>query len=482
VHGSSLRLAVDLVPEVILLLGALLLGALALRRAARPAAVQLLTALTLVAAAIAQLVYLKGMPDGGYHVYSDGLVVDRFTVFLVPVMCLVALIGVAASGPLLPRIATHVAEYHALVLLAVLGGALLVAANEMTALWVALELLSLCLALLVAMVKTDRLGSEAAVKQLVVGGVASAVLLYGFALLYGAGGSTVLVQVGGTVRPTPAVALGMALVVCALLTKVGAVPFHHWLGDTTRGAPAGVAALVLGVGSTAVVGCLARLVVTTFPAVSGNWTALVALLAAVSMLYSSLAALTQRSLRRLLAMLAVGQAGFLLLGLLAYPPGQKGIAALLFALATGGVTLAGMFAVLALLDGAVGDELDDWRGLSRRSPLAATMLGLGVVSLVGAPPLIGFFAKLFLLESAVLAGYAWLVLLALVTSVVSAVSAARLLRVMFVERPDEDDAPLRLSAGPASAAVGFCVLATFLLGALAQPLFSLAAGYAGPIH
>jgi NADH-quinone oxidoreductase subunit N len=477
VHGSSLRLAVDLVPEVILLLGALLLGALALRRAARPAAVQLLTALTLVAAAIAQLVYLKGMPDGGYHVYSDGLVVDRFTVFLVPVMCLVALIGVAASGPLLPRIATHVAEYHALVLLAVLGGALLVAANEMAALWVALELLSLCLALLVAMVKTDRLGSE-----VVVGGVASAVLLYGFALLYGAGGSTVLVQVGGTVRPTPAVALGMALVVCALLTKVGAVPFHHWLGDTTRGAPAGVAALVLGVGSTAVVGCLARLVVTTFPAVSGNWTALVALLAAVSMLYSSLAALTQRSLRRLLAMLAVGQAGFLLLGLLAYPPGQKGIAALLFALATGGVTLAGMFAVLALLDGAVGDELDDWRGLSRRSPLAATMLGLGVVSLVGAPPLIGFFAKLFLLESAVLAGYAWLVLLALVTSVVSAVSAARLLRVMFVERPDEDDAPLRLSAGPASAAVGFCVLATFLLGALAQPLFSLAAGYAGPIH
>ncbi|TMD02493.1 MAG: hypothetical protein E6J03_09325 [Chloroflexi bacterium] len=455
-HGSSLRLAVDLVPEGILLVGALLLGAMALSRSARPRSAQVLTALTLVVAASVQLVYLNGMPAAGYRVYSDGLVVDRYTVFLVPVMCVLALVSVAASGPLLARIATHVAEYHALILLTVLGGALLVAAREMAALWMALELLSLCLVLLVGVVKTDRRGSEAAVKQLVVGGAASATLLYGFALLYGAGGSTVLVDVALQVgHATAASALGMALA---------------------------VAVLALGVGGTAVAGSLARLAVTTFPFEVGNWTALVALVAALTMLYASVAALSEGSLRRLLGLLAIGQVGVLLLGLLGHDPDQKGIAALMFGLATGGVTVAGMFAVLALLDGSVGDSLDDCRGLSRRSPLAALMLGVGVVSLVGAPPLIGFFAKLFLLQSAVLAGYAWLVLVALVTSVIGAVPAARLLRLMFVEDTEGDIAPAASAASAVRVAVGLCAGATVLLGVLAQPLFNLASGGAGTVH
>jgi NADH-quinone oxidoreductase subunit N len=348
---------------------------------------------------------------------------------------------------------------------------------------VALELLSVCLALLVAMVKTDRRGSEAAVKQLVIGAAASAILLYGFALLYGAGGSTVLVDVASNVRHgSPAAALGMGLVVCALLTKLGAVPFHQWLPDTLRGAPPPVAALTLGVGATAVAGSLARVVVTTFVELAASWTALVALVAAVSLLYGNLAALTQVSVRRLIGLLAVGQSGFLLLGLLGSAPSQKGVAALIFALATGGVTVAGMFAVLAAIDGAVGDDLDSLRGLGRRSPLAAAMLGLGMVSLVGVPPLIGFFAKLFLLESVLLAGYAWLVLLALVTSVIGAVAAARLLRLMFVDLPDEGEAPVPSAGGAVRIAIGFCALVTVLLGAAAQPLFNLASGGAGSIH
>lgn len=482
-HASSLRLTVDLIPEAILLGGALVLGLLGLRRATRPGPVTWLTMVVLVATAGVQLAYLKGMPDAGYRAYSDGLVVDRYTTFLVPVMCLVALLGVAASGPLFPRIATHLAEYHALVLLAVLGGSLLVAAREMAALWIALELLSICLVLLVAVHKTDRRGSEAAIKQLVVGSAASAVLLYGFALLYGVGGSTVLLDVADQVRhPGAASTLGMALVICALLTKLGAVPFHQWLPDTVQGAPPAVVALGVGVGGTAVAGSLARLVVTTFPAQTGNWTALIAIVAALSMLYGNIAALVQGGLRRLIGLLVVGQSGVLLLGLLGAAPSQQGVAALIFGLATTGVTVAGMLTVLALLDGVLGDDLDDLRGLSRRSPLGATMLGLGVVSLLGAPPLLGFFAKLFLLQSAVLAGWAWLVVLALVTSVIGAVPAVRLLAVMFVDMPDEDAPPVRVVATATRVAVGFCAAATVLLGVLAQPLFNLASGGAGAVH
>ncbi|HEX6491949.1 MAG TPA: proton-conducting transporter membrane subunit, partial [Candidatus Dormibacteraeota bacterium] len=281
---------------------------------------------------------------------------------------------------------------------------------------------------------------------------------------------------------TAATALGMALVVCAMLVKLGAVPFHQWVADTSRGAPPAVSVLAAGVAGTAIAGSLARVVVTTFPFETGNWTALVALVAALTMLWASVAALAEGSLHRLLGLLAVGQVGFLLLGLLGHDPDQKGIAALIFGLAAGGVTVGGMFAVLAVLDGSVGDSLEDCRGLSRRSPLAALMLGVGIVSLVGAPPLIGFFVKLFLLQSAVLAGYAWLVLIALVTSVIGAVPAARLLRLMFVDAPDEGTAPVPSAAPAVHLAVVLCAGATLLLGVLAQPIFNLASGGAGTLH
>jgi proton-translocating NADH-quinone oxidoreductase chain N len=484
VHASSLALAVDLVPEGILLLAVLLLLGLALRGAPQPPrSIRAITALALVAAGGSQLAFLRGMPAAGYHAYSDGLMVDRYTLFLVVTLCLVALLGVVGGAGLTPRIGTHVAEYHAILLAAVLGGALLVAAREMVAFWVALELLSVALAMLVAMVKTDRRGSEAAVKQLIVGGAASATLLYGLALLYGVSGSTVLTDVGRALQPAGAAsALGLALVVGALLVKVGTVPFHHWVPDTAAGAPPVVAGLVLGLGGTAVTASLARVVVTAFPSAAGSWTALVALVAALSMVYGNLAALVERSLRRLLGHLAVAQAGVVLMGLLAHPLADRGIAALLVALATGAVTLLGLFAALPLLDGGAGDGIGDCRGLGRRSPLAAAMLGLGLASVVGVPPLAGFFARLFVLEAAVLAGYAWLVVLAVAMSVVGAVAVLRVVKLMVVDVADEDASPLRPAVTPVRIAVGACVLATVALGAVAQPLFALASGGAGSIH
>jgi NADH-quinone oxidoreductase subunit N len=485
VHAASLSLAVDLVPEGILLLGALLLGAMALGGGGgrQPRSAQAVTALTLVAAGASQLAFLRDMPQAGYHAYSDGLMLDRYTVFLVSTLCTVALLGVLCGAGLTARIRTHVAEYHALLLLAVLGGALLVAAREMAALWVALELLWLTLTMLVAMVKTDRRASEAAVKQLVVGGAASAILLYGLALLYGVSGSTVLTEVARGLRhPSAASALGLSLVVGAMLVKLGAVPFHHWVPDTVSGAPPVVAGLVLGLGGTAVTGSLARLAVTAFPSMSGNWTALVAIVATLGMVYGNAAALAQRRLRRLLGHLAVAQGGLVLVGLLAYPLSDQGIAAVLFALSSGAVTLVGLLAVVGMLEGAVGDDLADCRGLSRRSPLAAAMLGLGLVSLAGLPPLLGFFAKLFVLQAVVLAGYAWLMVLAVVMSVVGAVAVLRLVKLMFVDPAAEDAPPLRPAAVPLRIAVGVCALATVLLGAAAQPLFALASGGAGSIH
>lgn len=476
---------VDLVPEGWLLLGALLSCGLAVfgrgvtMRIHRAVAVA-----ALLAASVSSVVFLRGLPREGYAAYGGGIVVDRYAIFLVPTMCAFCLFAVLSSAALEPRLRLHGGEYHALLLLATLGAALLASAREMIAFYVALELLSVCLYVLVGIVKTDRRSSEAAFKYLVIGAASSAILLYGLALLYGLTRSTDLVAVGRALgHPSAAAVLAAGLVVVGLAFKLGAVPFHQWVPDVYEGAPAPVSGLIATMSKTAGFAILARVAVSGFGATTSNWTAVVAAIAAATMVYGNLVALAQRDLKRLLAYSSVGQAGFILLGLLAFRSADQGIAAMLFYLFTYGVTVAGIFAVVARLDGVgVGSTLDAYRGLSRRCPVEAATLAVGMVSLVGIPPLVGFFAKFFVFQAAVEAGYAWLVLVALVTTVISAGYYLRVVRVVYVDAPGDDPRPLPPAAWPVRAAVAVCGLATVFLGIAAQPLFALAAGAGGQIH
>jgi NADH-quinone oxidoreductase subunit N len=474
---SNYAALADLIPEGILLLGALACCAVAaLSRRTGVAAFRWMSGLTLVAAGLSSLVYLRGMPGNGYLAYSGGLVVDRFAVFLVPTMCAFALFTVASGEALGDRIRSHAGEYHALVLLATLGAALLVSAREMIAFYIALELLSVSLYILVGIVKTERRGSEAAFKYLVIGAASSAVLLYGLAIIYGITGTTDLIGVGAALKQTtPASALGFTLILVGLCFKLGAVPFHQWVPDVYEGAPAPVSGLIATLSKTAGFAIIARVVVTAFPTSSSNWTALLAVVAAASMVWGNVVALAQRNIKRLLAYSSIGQAGFILMGLLAFRPEQQGIGAMLFYLFTYGITVVGIFAVVAYLDAAgVPAEIDAYRGLSRRSPLLAATLGLGMVSLVGIPPLVGFFSKFFVFQAAAIAGYAWLVLLAVFMTVVSAGYYLRVVRVLFVDAPAEDAPLLRPPPSALSGTVAACGLAMVFLGAAAEPLLHLA--------
>lgn len=478
--------AADLVPEAWLLLGALGCCGLAVapRHRYRLGLVRAITAGSTVAAAASSVVYLRGLPREGYAAYAGGLVVDRYAIFLVPTVCAFCLFATLSGAAVAPRLRLHAGEYHALLLLATLGAALLASTREMIAFYVALELLSVSLYALVGMVKTERWSSEAAFKYLIIGAASSAVLLYGLALLYGLTQTTDLVAVGRALsQPRPAAVLGAGLVVVGLAFKLGAVPFHQWVPDVYQGAPAPVAGLIATMSKTAGFAVLARVAISGFGATTGNWTALVAAMAAASMLYGNLVALAQQDIKRLLAYSSIGQAGFVLLGLLAFPPADQGIAAMLFYLFTYGVTVAGIFAVVAYLDGlGLGSDLDAYRGLSRRSPEAAAVLAVGMVSLVGVPPLIGFFAKLFVFQAAVEAGYAWLVVLALAATVISAGYYLKVVRVAYVDPPPDGAASLPLPAATVRLSMAICGLATVFLGAAAQPLFALAAGAAGQVH
>jgi proton-translocating NADH-quinone oxidoreductase chain N len=485
--ATAFTALIDLIPEGILLLGALVcFGLAALRRRAGITTYQVISGFTLVAAAGTSMAYLRGMPtravNPGYLAYAGGLVVDRFTLFLTATLCAFAFFTVLLGTLLSERIRTHVGEYHAFILLATLGAVLLVSTREMISMWVAVELLSVSLVLLVGAVKTDRRGGEAAVKQLVAGIASSAVLLYGLTLLYGVGGSTDLVEVAHqATHASAALVLAMALVTLGLLGKVGLVPFQRLLPDVLQGAPAPVIGLVASLAVTATLGLFLRVVVTAFGAVQSNWTALVALVAALTMLYGSLLALRQRSVRRMVGHLALAQLGVVLMGVLGWQQANQGLASVLFALATSGIAVLAAAGAITLVEGSgTADSVNAYQGLSRRSPGVAAALALAVLSLAGLPPLIGFFARLFTIQAALLTGWAWLVITAMVATVLGAVAAFRLVRGMFAGAADEDALPLDQPA-PARAALAVCGVAVIGLAAAVQPLLALASGGAAAV-
>ncbi|HET9052049.1 MAG TPA: NADH-quinone oxidoreductase subunit N [Candidatus Dormibacteraeota bacterium] len=479
---TSFHATKDLIPEGVLLLGALVCGGLAAaRRSIGHRAHMAISAATLVVAALTCLVYLKGLPGAGYDAYNGALVVDRFTLFAIPVLCGFALLTILAGDGLADRVRPHAGEYHALILTATLGGALLAAARDLVALYIALELLSVSLYVLVAITKTEAKGSEAAFKFLVLGAASSATLLYGFAMLYGLAGSTALPDIATALQHTTApTALAIALALTGMAFKLGAVPFHQWVPDVYEGAPSPVAGLLASLSAAAGFTMVARFTVTALPQSTSTWTAVIAVVAAASMVYGNLAALGQRRLRRLLGYSSIGQAGFILMGLLGH--GQDGVGASLFYLLTYGITVIGAFAAISAVEGGgVSDDLESYRGLSARSPLAAATLGVAMVSLIGVPPLVGFFAKLVVFQAAALTGWGWLVVLAVTATVVSAAYYLRVLRVIYIDAPAEGAEDLEPEPPILRGSLAAAAAATVFLGVLAQPLLHVATAGGGSL-
>jgi proton-translocating NADH-quinone oxidoreductase chain N len=472
---GSFHATKDLIPEAILLLGALICAGLAAaRRATALRTFIVVSGATLVAAALSCLIYLKGLPGAGYDAYSGALIVDRLSLFTIPVLCGFALITLLSTESIAERIRPHAGEYCALVLTATLGAALLASARDMIALYISLELLSVSLYILVGIAKTEPRGSEAAFKYLILGAASSAVLLYGLAILYGLSGSTSFTDLAVALNHTTGTtALGIALALAGMAFKLGAVPFHQWVPDVYEGAPSPVAGLIASLSKTAGFVMVVRFAVTSFPGNSTTWTAVIAAVATASMVYGNLAALAQRRMRRLLAYSSIGQVGFVLMGLLG--SSQDGVGASLFYLLTYGITVIGAFAAVTAAEaGGVSDDIDSYRGLSARSPLAAITLGVAMVSLIGVPPLVGFFAKLVVFQSAVLAGWGWMLVVAVTATVVSAAYYLRVVKVIFIDSPEPGAEELEPEPLALRGALAATAGATVFFGILAQPLLHIA--------
>ena len=490
----NLALTIAVLPEAILVVLAGCCALLAwLRPGERPDLYRWIACIALAGAVAASGIALFGMRlnKGGVAliVWGGGLTLDRFSLFVTVAACAFALVTCFLSDAYIRRIAPRSGAFFALLLLATAATAALAAERDMVTMFVTLETLIVSLTVITALVKTGEHGAEAAFKHTIEAGVASAMLLYGFAILYGVTGSTNLGAVAGALHRAPApAALGFSLVVLALTFSLGVFPLRRWVGRTAEALPATAAGFVITMGITAGAAAWLRAGVSGLGTDVHTWTGLGAVIVAGALVYTSIAALREQRLSRLIGIAASNQAGFLLLaaisvkGATAATP-AAGTTALLFGVAVFGfATLAG-FAMLTMLQTAgIPDGAADLRGLARRSAPAAALLAFALLTLVGLPPLAGFVARFLVIESAMAAGYGWLVVVALATGVIFAFAVLRIVVSMYADPGAE--APFNLTATPRLGRVVavFCVACGFLLTVIAQPVLMLARAGAGPLH
>jgi NADH-quinone oxidoreductase subunit N len=382
-------------------------------------------------------------------------------------------LGLAALFSVKYLQAEHVppAEYFALLLLASTGMMLSASAIDLLILYLGLELMTLCSYILVGIRRERLISNEAAIKYFLLGSFASALLLYGIALVYGVTGATDFATIAGAVSDRglghdPLLLVGIALVASGLAFKIAVVPFHAWAPDVYQGASAPVAAFLAAGSKAAGLAALVRISVTAFAPEQRTLSAILVALAALSVVVGSLLAVSQSNMKRLLAYSSIAHAGYALLGLIPGTP-DGASATMTYAFVYAFMTLGAFGVVIAL--GDRGEELAGYRGLAATAPGMAALMFIFLLSLTGIPLTAGFTAKFGVILSAVRAGYVTLALLAVICTVISAFFYLRVAVLMYMTEP-QGSAPGRPPAA-VWAALAIAAVVT-IIGGISPDIFA----------
>jgi NADH-quinone oxidoreductase subunit N len=365
--------------------------------------------------------------------------VDRFSV-----VSRLLLLGIAATGLLLGTHyfarsgGTYRGEFYPLVMFATAGMTLITAAADLIVVFLALEILSLSLYVLTG-ITGHRASNEAAMKYFLLGAFSSAFFLFGVAWAYGATGTTKITAVANSLAGQTG-NQGLALLAFVFLAigfgfKVSAVPFHQWTPDVYQGAPTPVTAFMSAATKVAAFMALIRVLDVAFQPLTWDWTPVIWVLAAASVIVGSVLAIAQSDIKRMLAYSSIAHAGFILTGLTS--ANQTGIRSAMFYLVSYALMTLGSFGVVMLVS-ARGEEqtsLTSYAGLSKRSPFLAGLMTLFLLSLAGIPPTVGFVAKVGVFSAAIRAGHTPLALVGVVSSVVAAFFYLRVIVLMYMQEP-----------------------------------------------
>ena len=334
-------------------------------------------------------------------------------------------------------------EYYVLGLFGVLGMMIMVSANSFLTVYLGLELLSLSLYALVAFNRDSPVASEAAMKYFVLGALASGMLLYGISMIYGATGSLDIQTVGEALANQNSsdlvLTFGLVFLVAGLAFKLGAVPFHMWIPDVYQGAPTPVTLYIAAAPKLAAFALTVRILTEGLNALHTDWQQMLIVLAVLSIALGNLVAIVQTNIKRLLAYSTISHVGFLLLGILVGTP--EGYAAAMFYAITYVLMVLGAFGIIIVLSraGFEADNIDDFKGLNERSPWLAFLMLLLIMSLAGIPFLVGFYAKLVVLQVIVNAGLIWLALFGILFSVIGAFYYLRVVKVIYFDEPEKKE-------------------------------------------
>ncbi|WP_292981248.1 NADH-quinone oxidoreductase subunit NuoN [Nitrosomonas sp.] len=332
-------------------------------------------------------------------------------------------------------------EFFSLSLFATLGMMVMVSANHLITLYLGLELLALSLYAMVALQRESAIATEAAIKFFVLGALASGFLLYGMSMLYGATGTLQLPELAKVIQSGKAdheiFIIGLVFVVAGISFKLSAVPFHMWAPDVYEGAPTAVTLFIGSAPKLAAFGFVMRLLVEGLGDLVADWQGMFVILAVASMAVGNIVAIAQQNIKRMLAYSTISHMGFVLLGFIAAD--ENGYSASMFYVIAYVLMTLGAFGVILLIsrEGFEADKISDFKGLNQRSPWLAFMMLLVMFSMAGIPPMIGFYAKLSVLQAALEAGYIWLVVVAVVLSLIGAFYYLRIIKFMYFDIPEE---------------------------------------------
>jgi NADH-quinone oxidoreductase subunit N len=446
----------------------------------RPRVAALLSIMGLAVAGV--LAGVRLAQGGGGPAYSGFASGDSFALYLDVLFACLGVMTIVVAQAYLTRTGLLTAEFHVLALASVIGMMVLSSATSLVSLFLGLELLSVALYVATAYNRRQTRGQEAATKYLMIGGFASAFLLYGMALVYGATGTTQLAEIAKRVTEVeagnPLLLVGVGLLGVGFAFKVSAAPFHMWTPDVYEGATLPVTAFMSVGTKAAAFAMIVRVFAGGLPHMAPEWQALLAFVAAASMIVGNLMAIVQGSVKRLLAYSSVAQAGYILVGVAA--GGKDGISAVLFYLFAYLFMNFGAFAILTLLAGRDGerDRLADLDGLGLQRPLLGILMTVFMLSLAGFPPTAGFIGKVFLFEAGIAHGFTWLVIVAVLSSVVSVYYYFRVL--LHVWTPAPGAARVASERGPL-AVIAVAGLGALLLGVYPALLLGLGLTGAGTV-
>ena len=416
--------------------------------------------------------------EGSVILYT--LSIDRFALFFNFLILAAVGLVVLVSNDYVRRVERLQGEYFGLMLLSATGMMLLVAANELITIYIALELTTLPLAALAAFLPNGR-SSEAGMKFLIVGAISSAVMLYGMALIYGFTGSTRLDEIAVVLATTSqsgilpfgsmAVLLAVVLLLAGFGFKISAAPFQMWVPDVYEGAPTPMVAFLSVASKAAAFALVLRVFYIGFDALGGDWWVLLAGLAALSMTIGNLVAIAQRNIKRMFGYSTIAHAGYILVGVAAVATvggdsATFGPSSVLFYLAAyTAANLTAFFAIVCIGNRINSDEIEDYAGMLRRAPFLAIALALALIALIGVPPTSIFIAKIYIFAAAINTGESlmtWLVIIGVVNSVVSAYYYLRVIKVMFLQPAIHTE---RLGGSwPVNVALGAAALCMIWLG------------------